>query len=78
MGLASSTKPMRAIPFRNSSLTKLLEEVLTPREKKAKTVNSLQYGSMFSTMTTRKKTIRRTLEEMESVLGVLHALENQL
>ena len=69
---------MRAIPFRNSSLTKLLEEVLTPREKKAKTVNSLQYGSMFSTMTTRKKTIRRTLEEMESVLGVLHALENQL
>ena len=69
---------MRAIPFRNSSLTKLLEEVLTPREKKAKTVNSLQYGSMFSTMTTRKKTIRRTLEEMESVLGVLHAPENQL
>lgn len=69
---------MRAIPFRNSSLTKLLEEVLTPREKKAKTVNSLQYGSMFSIMTKRKKTIRRTLEEMESVLGVLHALENQL
>jgi hypothetical protein len=69
---------MRAIPFRNSSLTKLLEEVLTPREKKAKTVNSLQYGSMFSIMTKRKKTIRRTLEETESVLGVLHAPENQL
>jgi len=62
----SSLNNIRSIPFRNSSLTRLLEEVLTPREKrdsdsvmivnigpegdlKAKTVNSLRYGSMFST-----------------------------
>ena len=67
----SSTKPARAIPFRNSSLTRLLEEVLTPREKrdsdsvmivnigpeedvKSKTVNSLRYGSMFSTLKQKK------------------------
>lgn len=30
----SSSKPIRAVPFRNSSLTRLLEEVLTPREKR--------------------------------------------
>ncbi len=30
----SSSKPIRAVPFRNSCLTRLLEEVLTPREKR--------------------------------------------
>jgi hypothetical protein len=71
----SSSKPMRAVPFRNSSLTRLLEEVLTPREKrdsdsvmivnigpeeglKSKTVNSLRYGSMFSSFK-QKKPINR-------------------
>lgn len=70
-GLASSNT-MKSIPFRNSSLTRLLEEVLTPREKrdsdsvmivnigpeddlKSKTVNSLRYGSMFSTLKGGKK-----------------------
>ena len=30
----SSSKPVVAVPFRNSSLTRLLEEVLTPRVKR--------------------------------------------
>lgn len=67
----SSIKPMKSIPFRGSSLTRLLEEVLTPREKrdsdsvmivnigpeedvKSKTVNSLRYGCMFSTLKQKK------------------------
>ncbi len=70
----SSSKPVKSVTFRNSSLTRLLEEVLTPREKRSsdsvmvvnigpegnlknKTVNSLRYGSMYSSIP-KKKPVR--------------------
>lgn len=93
----NSSTARKAIPFRNSSLTRVLEEVLTPVAKrgsrsvmlvnigpeidlKTKTINSLRYGQMFSSVGRRRarQSFTSRARQSDSLLEAKRKMKKEL